>query len=691
MTLSEDERGGAASSLREWTAPLLAGCGAIFRFSVARPRIVLFLAVAAPFVPYALELIRKGVPDVLLGGDGSPLELRTLYAARGVQMVGPYSRFLWSHPGPAFFYLALPFYLAFHERGPALNLFALAANFAALLALVLSARRLGGGLFALVVAALLAMYGIAGDPFALASAWNPVVSILPLALVSFLCARLAAGGARVLPGFVFVGSAIVQTHVGYVPVTFVLCVLGGLFYFFPRLIAGPLDPGERRHPRWALGAAAIVLVVMWALPAYQNATGRPGNIYALWKFFTTPHPREHTWAVAAQRVVGQLAVMPLAILHTFAPAVARAPAETTLWALAVVPAVGLLAIVLGRRRHDDHGAALLSVVAIGEILVAVPAVRAIRGEIAPYLVGWISVLGVVSCAALAAWLVPAATRLFGARAARVGLSGLAIAAIALSIRSRGGSPPVVPEPQRDTERVVRDVEAYIVSGHIERPVVRVAAEDRWPEAASLVLSLYKHRIPVLVAKDWVFMMGPQLAPDAEEHPVLLVGDGKFEASARARADLRRVAASGDLCVYLEEPGYVRKHRLVTKISVVSATGVAGDPELAVDGVVPDEGTPWDSPRSLILLSETSKLEITVPPGDLTGLFLSADGNDTYALRCVRASGSIVPIGMTSTVPGYGMRTRLVFSQILGGCRSIELSPQEGDGLYSLGEIGFVTR
>jgi hypothetical protein len=325
------------------------------------------------------------------------------------------------------------------------------------------------------------------------------------------------------------------------------------------------------------------------------------------------------------------------------------------------------------------------------MLVAVPAVRAIRGGIAPYLLGWISVLGLVSCAALVAWLVPAARRRFGVCRARIGLSGLAVAAIALSIRARGGTPPIFPEPQNDTERVVREVAAYIASGRIERPMVRVAGGDRWPEAADLVLWLYKHRIPVLVAKDWVFMMGPQVAPDAQEHPVLLVGDGKFEASARARADLRLVAASGDLCVFLEEPGYLRGHRLATKVSVVSANGVAGDPELAVDGVVPEEGTPWDSPQSLILLTETSQLEIAVPPGNLAGLFLSGDGNDTYALRCVRADGSVVPMGTTPNVDGYGMRTRLAFSEILGGCRSVQVSPQEGDGLYALGEIGFITR
>jgi hypothetical protein len=632
---------------------------------------------------------------MLLTGDGAALELRTLYAARTGQLVGPYSRFGWSHPGPAFFYLALPFYQALHLRGSALNVFVVVSNFAALLALVLAARRLRGGLFALVVAALIAIFEAGDARFPLTSAWNPIAPILPLALLSFQCARVGTAGARVLPAFVFVGSAIVQTHVGYTPVTFLLGALAALFYFHHWLIAGPLDRRQRRRARWGLGGAAIVLVVMWALPAYQNLTGRPGNIYALWKFFTAPHPREHTWMVSAETVVGQLAVMPLAIVHTFAPAVARSPSRTALWALAIGPAAGLLAIAVGRWRREAQGGAALSVVALGEILIAPVAVRAIRGDILSYLVAWISVLGLVAWAALAAWLVPAIARLVGARPARIGLSGVAILTIALSIRSRGGLPSVFPEPypaaNPDAERVARDVEAYVVSARVQRPIVQVAVAERWPEAAGLVLSLYKHRIPIFVPKDWVFMMGRQLAVDSAEHPVLLVGDRKFEASALERADLRRIAASGDICVFLEQPGYLRKHRLVTKISVVSATGVAGDPELVVDGVVPDEGAPWDSPQSAILLSETSKLEIAVPPGDLVGLFLSVDGNDIYALGCVRDGGGVVPIGTTPPIWYLGMRTRMVFSEILGGCRSIVVSPQGGDGLYSLAEIGFVTR
>jgi hypothetical protein len=118
----------------------------------ARRWLLLLLAVAAaPFLPGALQFLRHGVPDVMFTGDGAVLELRTFFAAQGRELLGPYSRVQWSHPGPAFFYLAVPLYRLFHQRGPALSLFAPIANFATATALVWGARRLRGDLFALAV------------------------------------------------------------------------------------------------------------------------------------------------------------------------------------------------------------------------------------------------------------------------------------------------------------------------------------------------------------------------------------------------------------------------------------------------------------------------------------------------------------------------------------------------------------
>ena len=86
------------------------------------------------------------------------LETARLHAVHGRQLLGPYSRFLWSHPGPAFFYLAAPFYRLCHLRGSGIHLCVLVTNFVAAAALVFAARRLRGDLFAFAVGVLLAIH-----------------------------------------------------------------------------------------------------------------------------------------------------------------------------------------------------------------------------------------------------------------------------------------------------------------------------------------------------------------------------------------------------------------------------------------------------------------------------------------------------------------------------------------------------
>ena len=234
-------------------------------------------------MPGAVQFLRHGVTDVMFTGDGAVLELRTWHAAHGRELLGPYSRFQWSHPGPAFFYLALPIYQLFHQRGPALNLFVLIANFAAATTLVLTARRLRGDLFALVVAVLLAVYETIAAPFPLSGEWNPMTPILPLALLVFLCVRLGSGAVGVLPAVAFVASAIVQTHVGFTPAALYLVATGALFCFRELFVVGPAAI-DRRRLAIALGATAVVsqlAVGAAALRRSQPSGGEPSSVARL--------------------------------------------------------------------------------------------------------------------------------------------------------------------------------------------------------------------------------------------------------------------------------------------------------------------------------------------------------------------------------------------------------------------------
>jgi len=522
---------------------------------VARRWPLLLLAVAAaPFVPGALQFLRHGVTDVMFTGDGAVLELRTLHAAHGRELLGPYSRFQWSHPGPAFFYLALPIYQLFHQRGPALNLFVLMANFAAATTLVLTARRLRGDLFALAVAVLLAVYETIAAPFPLSGEWNPMTPILPLALLVFLCVRLGSGGVGILPAVAFVASAIVQTHVGFAPAALYLVATGMLFCFRELFIVGPGgrvgDVGSpraivRRRVAISLGATAVVSSLLWALPLYEDLSRPAGNLHLLRVFFSSPHPSEHGWQVAIDVVCGQLAIFPLALCH----ALGRASTDVGMTGrhlLAGGQAAALAAGLVIAWRRRDQPAALLSAISLGLFVVATYAVHAIRGEIFGHLIAWISVLGFIAWTAVAAALVPAVV---GDRRLVIGVLSVGLPLLALALHA-GGDKPMVRDRDVPLETLTADVETFLRHAGIDHLRLEIPAHDEWPRAAGMIVTLAKHGLGVTVTDDWLFMFGRELASGAEAPPALVITDTTMTPQLRLRPAYELIATADGTSVFL---------------------------------------------------------------------------------------------------------------------------------------------
>ncbi len=500
---------------------------------------------AAPFLPGAVQFLRHGVTDVMFSGDGAVLELRTLHAAHGRELLGPYSRFQWSHPGPAFFYLALPIYQLFHQRGPALNLFVLIANLAAATALVLTARRLRGDLFALVVAVLLAVYETIAAPFPLSGEWNPMTPILPLALLVFLCVRLGSGAVGILPAVAFVASAIVQTHVGFTPAALYLVATGTLFCFRELFVVGSPTMLDRRRVAISLGAAAVVSSLLWALPLYEDLSRPAGNLHLLRVFFSLPHPTEHSWQVAIDVVSGQLAIFPLALAHALGRAsmdVGMSGRHLLAGGQAAAVAAGL--VVAWRRR--DQPAALLSAISLGLFVVATYAVHEIRGEIFGHLIAWISVLGFIAWAAVATALVPAVV---GDRRLKLGVLLVGLPLLALALYA-GGDKPMVRDRDVPLETLTADVETFLHRAGIGHLRMEIPAHDEWPRAAGLIVTLAKHGFAVTVTDDWLFMFGRQLVSGADQLPALVIADATMTPQLHLRPAYELIGTADGTSLFL---------------------------------------------------------------------------------------------------------------------------------------------
>ncbi|HYH49393.1 MAG TPA: hypothetical protein VEG38_07570, partial [Acidimicrobiia bacterium] len=147
-------------------------------------------------------------------GDAAILETAIRRVSTGTQTLGPYSRFGFHQPGPAYFDFHAPF--AWLTGGSPRSVFigALVLNVGAATAGVALVRRRLGEPAARWSAVVVSAYLIAVTPALLVDPWNPYVLGLPLLLVILLAADAAAGSWPAAAGAAVAATFVVQTHLG---------------------------------------------------------------------------------------------------------------------------------------------------------------------------------------------------------------------------------------------------------------------------------------------------------------------------------------------------------------------------------------------------------------------------------------------------------------------------------------------
>ena len=350
----------------------------------------------------------------------------------------------------------------------------------------------------------------------------------------FLCVRLGSGAVGILPAVAFVASAIVQTHVGFTPAALYLVATGALFCFRELFVVAA---SVRRRSidvasRVSLGAAAVVSILLWALPLYEDLSRPAGNLHLLRVFFSLPHPTEHSWQVAIDVVSGQLAIFPLALCHALGRAsmdVGMTGRHLLAGGQAAAVAAGL--VIAWRRR--DQPAALLSAICARAVRR-----RHLRGARDPRRdlrsphrldlgAGFHRLGGRRDGAG------PGGRRRSAAHASACWLVGLPLLALALRA---GGDKPMVRDRDVPLETLTADVETFLHRAGIDHLRLEIPAHDEWPRAAGLIVTLAKHGFDVTVTDDWLFMFGtPARSAGTEQLP----GAGR-----RRRRDRRRSFASG---------------------------------------------------------------------------------------------------------------------------------------------------
>lgn len=435
--------------------------------------------IAVVLLPFLVGLVRVLVGHWTPVGDWALLELRTRNVGGShTPLVGAYSRFGWSHPGPALFYVLTIPYRLLGSRADGLLVGALLVNAASVAGIVLLAWRRGrrtltvGTTIAVVVLCRALGADFLRDP------WNPFVTVLPLALLIFLAWSIACGDAWMLPVAVLVASFIVQSHVGYAAL--VLVVLAVAMVWRLVVLARSRDRRRDARPRRAIaiaGATAVVTLAAWAPPLVDQA--RNGNLRAIYDFFRKP--QETPTTDTAARVVGRALTFPGAWVtghESVRTADFTAAATGSFVPLALVAL--LIGVVVAVRRRERDASALLCLVA-ALLVTGVYSISHVAGPLAAYLVRWLLVLAMLTWLALAWAVWPAVRRIVLGRVSRRALAVVALAVVAVptvmsvddAVRDRGPWYRVgLVERQ-----LARDAVAHVTrDGH---PVLLVSDNERW--------------------------------------------------------------------------------------------------------------------------------------------------------------------------------------------------------------------
>jgi hypothetical protein len=484
-------------------------------------------------------------PDIPLVADQALLQLATINAGQHAQLLGPYSRFGWHHPGPSWFYLLDTAFLPLGSHSWSFLVATLLLNAVVAGGIVLVVARWRGPVAAVAAAVLVLVFLHALGARQLLSPWNPYAIVLPTALL-ILLAGVAASGSRLgWIGLGIVASFLVQTHIStaaaVVAVVAVAAVLSLLGRLRPRRLPATTATVEPRPPRrgWVqLGAIVVssaLLVLMWIPPLIQQATTSPGNFRELFTFFRSA-TSDHGFSDAIAGLGRELAIFPFGHYDEVNPTDSGTPASRWLAILAVVAACALL--IAGARWLGDRLVRAIGVAVLVAMIAAGWSITHVNGSLYAYLVAWIAAIPLGLGLGFACLLPAAMARLRAHRRGRAWTlvpAGIAAAVAAtvlatqvdafVALRPEDQAPPAGAAVQAAASAAARSLPAGRISVEADHDVLA------WVAATGISLRLVEDGRDIEVPADWVFEWGDQFAPRDDR----LVGRLLVVTAARATA------------------------------------------------------------------------------------------------------------------------------------------------------------
>jgi hypothetical protein len=437
--------------------------------------------------------------------DEAVTELATLNALHGRQLLGPYSRYSWHHPGPALFYLLAPFYEASGKRATGLAAGALTIGIGALgLAAWVLFRR--GGAALAVPLSLMATVLLARVPGVVFSPWNPHVAAILAIPMLILGAAAAAGWPLGLPLLAGFASVVVQSHIATLPLAAIALGAGA--------IALEISGVQRSK---TVRQTAAVLFAVWFLSVVEQFLPAGGNISRLLQFALTPQPHD-SWSIAMQVWADALLSIfrsdfrvPLGLLVTHDPV--RWTVAAAVGELLLLAAVAVWARVTGRSLYMWIALELLAA-----SVVSLWAVSRIPDGVHDHEVFWIAVVGALNAGIILACPL-ALTPLDQWRSTSAFALAACVAVIAAAglnelrlMTARSYEPPA-------NARLIRNLTTAVdaeITRTGSRKTTMLIDQRVWPAAAGVILQLRKAGRVMAVEPDLAHMFSGTLPADGSE-------------------------------------------------------------------------------------------------------------------------------------------------------------------------------
>lgn len=508
-------------------------------------RLLPVLCVAALCVVLIL-IARKGA-DAPTTSDTAVIESYTRLATQGLLRLGAYSRFQWHHPGPLYFYLLAPFYALGGGTTSALNAGAAAISMACLFVIgaVLIRRHPSMAVTTCAALALLAVRA----PEALASPWNPHITLLPMLALLVATADVLAGGVWSLPVVALLASVAGQAHVAVMPAALTLGALA-----FARACAGAVRSPLLQAWQRSLLVTVSVLLAAWALPVLEQLTGTPhGNITELWRFFLQQARHGQTASVAASAwsdMFTGLLRPDFYVAHGW-PFV-ESPVKWAEWTTLAVLGCVAARTAIEARRGDGF------IVALGTLVlltsgVALWSTMRIEERIFDHDVFWMVGLGAIACAmVLDMVLVSAWPGLTSQPLARPVAALVLLAAcwpIVTEVQAKAAATHQPPAAAQTARALADDLESYMAREGVRRPLVLID-QDAWEYVAGAVLDLQKRGRLVSFEEDWVVMFTPEFRVTGREDAVITVAVAPMHQQLAAKG-VREISAHDPVFAHVE--------------------------------------------------------------------------------------------------------------------------------------------